>query len=94
MSSTRSFDFTSEELRLVHSFDEEGGMWIRCLPCYNYALTTKKGNNLAKDPSLVKLRSPFMGNSVIWELKRKKIKPMSQFTILMILKKFTKTKWT
>ena len=59
MSNTRSFDFTSEQLRLIHSFDEEGGMWIRCLPCYNYALTTKKGNNLAKDPSLVKLRSPF-----------------------------------
>ena len=45
MSSTRSFDFTSEQLRLIHSFDKEGGMWIRCLPCYNYALTTKKGNN-------------------------------------------------
>ena len=59
MGSTRSFHFTSEQLRLIHSFDEEGGMWIRCLPCYNYALTTKKGNNLAKDPSLVKLRSPF-----------------------------------
>ena len=48
MGSTRSFDFTSEHLRLIHSFDKEGGMWIRCLQCYNYVFTTKKGNNVAK----------------------------------------------
>ena len=56
---TEEFNFTSEERRLIHSFDDNG-RWIRCLPCYEYARTLKKGSNNANaDYSLVELRNPF-----------------------------------
>ena len=43
---SEEFNFTSEERRLIHSFDDNG-RWIRCLPCYEYARTLKKGSNNA-----------------------------------------------
>ena len=56
---SEEFNFRSEERRLIHSFDDNGG-WISCLLRHEYARTLKKGSNNANaDYSLVELRHPF-----------------------------------